>query len=115
MTLRGRETEERFSLVLQRRHPVAGALLGVGHDANTTIHVGPETVQTPTGPVPTRHLRLITALSGQSSGGAVRDLWLDPDGLAVKEERQVSLRVRSPFVGVLTYQEQASFLLSGRP
>lgn len=32
MTLRGRETEERFSLVLQRRHPVAGALLGVGHD-----------------------------------------------------------------------------------
>jgi hypothetical protein len=83
--------------------------------ANTTIHVGPETVQTPTGPVPTRHLRLITALSGQSSGGAVRDLWLDPDGLAVKEERQVSLRVRSPFVGVLTYQEQASFLLSGRP
>ena len=63
----------------------------------------------------TRHLRLITALSGQSSGGAVRDLWLDPDGLAVKEERQVSLRVRSPFVGVLTYQEQASFLLSGRP
>ena len=38
-----------------------------------------------------------------------------PDGLAVKEDRQVSLRVRSPFVGVLTYQEQASFLLSGRP
>src|SRR4029453_4562167 len=82
---------------------------------NTTIYVGPETVQTPTGPVPTRHLRLITALSGQSSGGAVRDLWLNPDGLAVKEERQVSLRVRSPLVGVLTYQEQASFLLSGRP
>jgi hypothetical protein len=87
---------------------------GSSVSANTTVYVGPETVQTPTGPVPTRHLRLITALSGQSSGGAVRDLWLNPDGLAVKEERQVSLRVRSPFVGVLTYQEQASFLLSGR-
>jgi hypothetical protein len=83
--------------------------------ANTTIYVGPETVQTPTGPVPTRHLRLITALSGRSSGGAVRELWLDPDGLVVKEQRQVNLRVRSGFVGLLTYQEQATFLLTGRP
>jgi hypothetical protein len=33
----------------------------------------------------------------------------------VKEERQVSLRVRSTFVGVLTYEERASFLLSDRP
>ena len=32
MTLRGRETEQRFSLVLERRHSVAGALLGVGRD-----------------------------------------------------------------------------------
>jgi hypothetical protein len=77
--------------------------------------VGPETVQTGTGPVATRHLRLITALSGQSSGGAVRDLWLDRDGLVVREERQVELRVRSGFVGLLTYRERASFLLSGRP
>jgi len=88
---------------------------GASRSANTTIYVGPETVQTAAGPVATRHLRLITALSGQSSGGAVRELWLDPDGLVVKEERQVSLRVRSTFVGVLTYEERASFLLSGRP
>jgi AcrR family transcriptional regulator len=88
---------------------------GASTSANTTIYVGPETVQTAAGPVATRHLRLITALSGQSSGGAVRELWLDPDGLVVKEERQVSLRVRSTFVGVLTYEERASFLLSGRP
>jgi hypothetical protein len=88
---------------------------GSSVSANTTIYVGPDTVQAPAGPVPTRHLRLITALSGQSSGGAVRDLWLDPDGLVVKERRQVSLRVRSPFVGTLTYEEQASFLLAGRP
>jgi hypothetical protein len=86
---------------------------GSSASANTTLYVGPETVQTPAGPVPTRHLRLITALSGRSSGGAVRDLWLDPDGLVVKEERRVSLRVRSPFVGVLTYEERASFLLTG--
>ena len=63
----------------------------------------------------TRHLRLLSALSGQSSGGAVRDLWLDRDGLVVKEERQVALRVRSGFVGLLSYEEQASFLLTRRP
>jgi hypothetical protein len=83
--------------------------------ANTTIYVGPETVRTPAGPVATRHLRLITALSGRSTGGAVRELWLDRDGLVVKEERQVSLRVRSGLVGLLTYEERASFLLAGGP
>ena len=88
---------------------------GSSASANTTIYLGPETVQTGTGPVATRHLRLITALSGQSSGGAVRDLWLDRDGLVVREERQVELRVRSGFVGLLTYRERASSLLSGRP
>jgi hypothetical protein len=88
---------------------------GTSASANTTIYVGPETVRTGAGPVATRHLRLITALSGQSSGGAVRDLWLDRTGLVVKEDRQVSLKVRSVFVGTLTYDEQASFLLSDRP
>ena len=88
---------------------------GTSVSANTTIYVGPETVQTDAGPVATRHLRLITALSGQSTGGAVRELWLDPTGLVVKEQRQVSLRVRSAFVGLLTYEEQASFLLTSRP
>ena len=88
---------------------------GASTSANTTIFVGRETVQTAAGPVATRHVRLITALSGRSSGGAVRDLWLDPDGLVVKEDRQVNLRVRSVFVGTLTYEERASFLLSGRP
>jgi hypothetical protein len=88
---------------------------GTSVSANTTVYIGPETVRTPAGPVATRHLRLLTALSGRSSGGAVRDLWLDADGLVVKEERQVSLKVGSGFVGLLTYDERASFLLSGRP
>jgi hypothetical protein len=88
---------------------------GPSVSANTTVYVGRETVQTPAGPVATRHVRLLTALSGRSTGGAVRDLWLDPDGLVVKEEREVSLRVRSGFVGLLTYDERASFLLAGRP
>ena len=57
-------------------------------------------------------MRLLTALSGQSEGGAVRDLWLAPNGLVVKEERQVALRVRSGFVGLLAYEERASFLLT---
>ena len=116
---------QRFACAPTGRRLLAGARPGASRSwrcgqgtstsVNTTTFVGRETVPTPAGPVPTRHLRLITALSGRSSGGAVRDLWLDPDGLAVKEDRQVSLRVRSPFVGVLTYQEQASFLVSGRP
>ena len=38
-----------------------------------------------------------------------------PTGLVVKEEREVSLKVRSGFVGLLTYEERASFLLTGRP
>jgi hypothetical protein len=88
---------------------------GTSTSANTTVYVGTETVRTGAGPVEARHVRLVTALSGQSSGGAVRDLWLDRDGLVVKEEREVSLKVRSGFVGLLTYQERASFLLSGRP
>lgn len=88
---------------------------GTSVSANTTVYVGPETVQTDTGPVATRHVRLLTALSGQSSGGAVRDLWLTPDGLVVKEEREVALRVRSGFVGLLTYEERASFLLTAGP
>jgi hypothetical protein len=88
---------------------------GTSASANTTVYVGPETVQTGAGPVAARHVRLITALSGQSSGGAVRDLWLDRDGLVVREDRQVSLKVKSVFVGLLTYEEQASFVLAGRP
>jgi hypothetical protein len=88
---------------------------GTSVSANTTVYVGDETVRTATGPVATRHLRLLTALSGRSSGGAVRDLWLDPDGLVVKEEREVNLEVASVFVGRLTYRERASFLLTGRP
>jgi hypothetical protein len=88
---------------------------GASTSVNTTVYVGPETVQTGAGPVQTRHLRLVTGLAGQSTGGAVRELWLDRDGLVVKEQREVSLRVRSGFVGLLTYEERASFLLSGRP
>jgi hypothetical protein len=88
---------------------------GTSVSANTTVYVGPETVQTGAGPVATRHLRLLTALSGQSQGGAVRDLWLTRDGLVVKEEREVALRVRSGFVGLLTYEERAGFLLTDGP
>jgi hypothetical protein len=87
---------------------------GASASANTTRYLGPATVQTGAGPVATRHLRLVSALSGRSSGAAVRDLWLDPDGLVVKEQRQVELRVHSPFVGLVTYQERAGFLLTGR-
>jgi hypothetical protein len=82
---------------------------------NTTTYLGDEPVATGAGPVRARHLRVAVALSGRSTGGAVRDLWLDRDGLVVKEERRVALRVRSAFVGLLAYQERASFVLAARP
>jgi hypothetical protein len=82
---------------------------------NTTTYLGTETVHTAVGRAAARHLRLVAALSGRSSGGAVRDLWLDRDGLVLREERRVSLRVRSGFVGLLAYDERASFVLAGRP
>jgi hypothetical protein len=82
---------------------------------NTTTYLGTETVPTGLGRATARHLRLITTLSGRSTGGAVRDLWLDRDGLVLREERRVNLRVRSGFVGLLTYDERASFVLAGRP
>jgi hypothetical protein len=88
---------------------------GASTAVTTTVYVGPETVRTGAGPVAARHLRLLTALTGRSAGGALRDLWLDADGLVVKEERQVSLEVRSGFVGRLRYREEASFLLDARP
>lgn len=88
---------------------------GASTSVSTTVYRAAETVQTDAGAVATRHVRLVTALSGRSTGGAVRDLWLDADGLVVKEQREVSLKVRSAFVGLLSYQERASFLLSARP
>jgi hypothetical protein len=116
---------QRFACAPVGRRLLAGQRPGATHrwrcvqgrstSANTTAYLGPETVATGLGPVATRHVRLVTALSGQSTGGAVRDLWLDLHGLVVKEEREVRLRVRSGFVGLLTYEERASFLLSARP
>ncbi|HEV8425399.1 MAG TPA: hypothetical protein VGS14_09460 [Actinomycetes bacterium] len=105
--------------LLTGRRPGAARGWRCGEDAstsvNTTVYRGAETVQTDGGAVATRHVRLVTALSGRSTGGAVRDLWLDADGLVVKEEREVSLEVRSAFVGLLTYEERGGFLLSARP
>jgi hypothetical protein len=117
---------QRFACAPVGRRLLAGQRPGAGRrwrcvegtstSVNTTTYLGDQTVQTGAGPVAARHVRLVTALAGQSTGGAVRDLWLAPDGLVVKETREVSLKVRSGFVGLLTYEERASFvLLSARP
>lgn len=52
-----------------------------------------------------------TVLRGGATGGAVRRLCLDADGLVRSEERSVGIRVRSAFVGDVDYVEQATFTL----
>jgi hypothetical protein len=81
---------------------------------NVTVYLGEETVRVGPDPARARHLRLVTGLSGQSTGGAVRDLWLDPQGLVLREQRLVHLVVRSGFTGMVAYDERATFELVSR-
>jgi len=81
---------------------------------NTTTFVGVETVGGGPSAVRARHLRLTTALAGTSTGGAVRDLWLDRDGLVLRERRVVHLVVATGFVGHASYDERATFELVSR-
>ena len=87
---------------------------GTSVSANTTVYVGPETVQTGAGgrhpPRPPGH-RPVRPVPGRRRARPLAR----PDGLVVKEEREVALRVRSGFVGLLTYEERASFLLTAGP
>ena len=97
-----------------------GALLrwrcteGRSSSDNTTTFVGTEAVAVGSATVRARHLRLTTALAGTSTGGAIRDLWLDGDGLVLRERRLVHLVVATTFVGHTTYDEQATFELVSR-
>ena len=81
---------------------------------NATVYVGTETVQVGSSPVRARRVRVVTGLTGQSTGGAVRDLWLDPQGLVLREERLVHLVVRFGFTGLVAYDERATFELVSR-
>ena len=79
-----------------------------------TASLGGGTLRDGPGLAGARHLRVVTALTGQSTGAAVRDLWLDRDGLVLREERLVRLVVRSGFVGRVVYDERATFTLVAR-
>jgi hypothetical protein len=85
---------------------------GSSSSENTTTFVGVEAVAAGAATVRARHLRLTTALAGTATGGAVRDLWLDGDGLVVRERRRVHLVVTTAFVGRASYDEQATFELA---
>jgi hypothetical protein len=52
-----------------------------------------------------------TVLRGSNTGAAVRRLCVAPSGLVLHEERSVSIAVRSRFVGLVQYTEQATFRL----
>jgi hypothetical protein len=63
-------------------------------------------------PVACRRVLVVTRLTGSNEGGAVRDLCTTPDtGLVLSEERSVGIKVRSAFIGALTYTEIATFRL----
>jgi hypothetical protein len=80
--------------------------------AQTTLHVGDETVTVAGRSTPARHTRWTTEFSGATVGGAVVDDWFDPaTGLVLREERHIGLKVGSPFVGRLTYADDSTYEL----
>ncbi len=85
--------------------------------AQTVEYVADEPVEVAGRTTMARHTRWTTVFSGATDGGAVVDDWFAPtDGLVLREERHIGLRVGSPFVGRLTYADNSTYeLLSTTP
>lgn len=83
----------------------------------TVEHLGDETVEVDGRMLAARHTRWTTVFSGATEGTAVVDDWFDPaTGLVLREDRNIGLRVGSPFVGQLAYVDVSAYrLLSTRP
>ncbi len=62
--------------------------------------------------LPARRTRWITYFTGATRGTATVDDWFDPvTGLVLREERNIGLRVGSPFVGQLSYIDVSGYRL----
>lgn len=78
----------------------------------TTTYVGDESVVVEGRVLPARHLKWSTQFSGATQGSAIVDDWFDPTtGLVLREERNIGLKVGSPFVGDVTYIDVSSYTL----
>ncbi len=75
-------------------------------------YVADEVVTVDGTPRPARRTRWTTIFSGATEGSAVVDDWFDPDtGLVLREDRNIALRVGSPFVGPVTYVDISAYRL----
>jgi hypothetical protein len=83
----------------------------------TTEYLGEETVVVDGRTLPARRTKWSTQFSGATQGSAVVDDWFDPiTGLVLREERNIGLKVGSPFVGDVTYIDISSYtLVSTKP
>jgi len=68
------------------------------------IRVGDRTVNT-------THFRQRRTMSGSQSGNQVSELWFGPDGLPIRNRRNISVDSSSP-LGTITYTENANFSLT---
>lgn len=93
---------------------VVGACTDDEHDVTATLQESAATVgEVEVGGTvqPCERRTITTILRGSNTGAAVRRLCLAPSGLVLHEERSVSIAVRSAFVGLVQYTEQATFSL----
>jgi len=76
----------------------------------TTTYVGDEEVVVEGRAVPARHTKWVTQFRGATVGTATVDDWFDVGtGLVLREQRNIGLKVGSPFVGDVTYIDVSSY------
>lgn len=76
----------------------------------TTTYVGDEEVVVEGRRAPARHTKWVTQFSGATVGAATVDDWFDlTTGLVLREQRNIGLKVGSPFVGDVTYIDVSSY------
>ncbi len=78
----------------------------------TATFLGEERVMVDGRATPCRRVRVLTVMTGSTSGAALRVLCTDAStGLVLHETRTVGLTVENSFVGVVRYLESAEFTL----
>lgn len=83
----------------------------------TVEGLGPAELAVSGRPTTCERIRIITVMTGRTTGSATRTLCVHPlTGLVIREERVVALRAPSRWLGTVDYREEAVFaLLDGVP